>query len=140
MIARIWRGITSASKADEYLDCLNTNFVPDCQATTGNRGVWILRRLQGDQAHFLLLSLWESCEAIARSAGPNWERVSHCPQDQHFLLAFESLITHYEVLTLPEHAEPGPGPSIHAATHPGNGNLPLGSAATSSTGGTGLRP
>ncbi len=120
MIARIWRGITSASKADEYLDYLNTNFVPDCQATTGNRGAWILRRLQGDQAHFLLLSLWESREAIARFAGPNPERVGHCPPDQHFLLAFESLITHYEVLTAPDHAEQGLGHSIHAATHPGD--------------------
>jgi hypothetical protein len=38
MIARLWHGVTMASKADAYLDYLNTTGVPDDQATAGNRG------------------------------------------------------------------------------------------------------
>jgi len=38
-------------------------------ATEGNRGVLALRRLDGDQAEFLLITLWESWDAIQRFAG-----------------------------------------------------------------------
>jgi hypothetical protein len=54
MIARIWHGITMAAKADAYLDYLNRTGVPDYQATPGNRGVYVLRRIEGDVAHFYL--------------------------------------------------------------------------------------
>src|SRR5262245_65327274 len=33
MLARIWRGVTSAEKADEYLDYLNRTGIPDYRAT-----------------------------------------------------------------------------------------------------------
>jgi hypothetical protein len=55
-----------ASKADAYLDYLHTTGVPDDQATAGNRWVYVLGRMEGSQAHFLLLSLWGSSEAIQR--------------------------------------------------------------------------
>ncbi len=117
MIARIWRGITMASKADDYLDYLHRICVPDCQATAGNRGVCIFRRLQGDQAHFLLLSLWESREAIARFAGPEVEKAKLYPDDAHFLLAYESLVTHYEALVTPERGGRAPEPRRLADAH-----------------------
>jgi hypothetical protein len=66
MITRRWQGVTVASKADAYLDYLHTTGVPDDQATAGNRGVYVLGRMEGSQAHFLLPSLWDSSEAIQR--------------------------------------------------------------------------
>jgi hypothetical protein len=54
MITRRWQGVTVASKADAYLDYLHTTGVPDDQATAGNRGVYVLGRMEGSQAHFLL--------------------------------------------------------------------------------------
>lgn len=44
MIARIWHGMTPATKAEAYLDFLNQSGVPDYQATPGNRGVPLSRR------------------------------------------------------------------------------------------------
>ena len=70
MITRRWQGVTVASKADAYLDYLHTTGVPDDQATAGNRGVYVLGRMEGSQAHFLLLSLWDSSEAIQRVSPP----------------------------------------------------------------------
>jgi hypothetical protein len=54
MIARIWHGVTAAAKSDEYLGYLNETGVPDYRATEGNRGVYVLRRIEGERAHFLL--------------------------------------------------------------------------------------
>jgi hypothetical protein len=38
MIARRWKRVTVASKAEAYFDYLNTTGVPDDQATGGNLG------------------------------------------------------------------------------------------------------
>jgi len=98
MIARTWHGMTDASRADEYLDYLNRTGVPDYRATPGNLGVYLLRRIEGDVAHFLLLTLWESEEAIHRFAGPEIEKARYYPEDEQFLLELEPTVTHYDVL------------------------------------------
>lgn len=48
MIARIWYGRTSAVKADDYLAFLYRSGIRDYRATPGNRGAWVLRRVEGD--------------------------------------------------------------------------------------------
>lgn len=101
MIARIWHGITPAEKADEYADFLNQSGVPDYQATPGNQGVYVLRRIEGDIAHFTLVSLWESEEAIARFAGIPIDKSHYYPEDKAFLLEFEPTVQHFEVLVKP---------------------------------------
>jgi len=101
MIARTWHGMTDASKADEYLDYLNKTGVPEYRATQGNLGVYVLRRIKGNVAHFLLLTLWESEEVIKRFAGPDMEVAKYYPEDEQFLLELEPTVTHYEVMAKP---------------------------------------
>ncbi len=101
MIARIWHGITTIDKADEFLEYMNETGVPDFQAKTGNRGVYVLGRLEGTQAHFLMISLWDSREPIAEFAGPDIDKASYYPKDQEFLLELEPTVTHYQVLVQP---------------------------------------
>ena len=101
MIARTWHGITNASKANEYVDYLKKTGVPEYQETKGNLGVYILRRIDGDQAHFLLLTLWESEDAIRSFAGPEMEKAKYYPEDEKFLLELEPTVAHYEVLLKP---------------------------------------
>ena len=96
-IARIWHGRTAATKADEYLKFLIGRAIPDYQSVVGNRGVTILRRMQGAEAHFLILTLWESRSAIEAFAGTDIERAKYYDEDQAFLLEFEPTVTHYEV-------------------------------------------
>jgi heme-degrading monooxygenase HmoA len=99
MIARFWHGVTPASKADEYLDLTNTVAVPDYRSTPGNQGVYVFRRIDGESAHFLLFTLWESEEAIQRFAGAELNRAKYYPFDKDFLLELEPTVTHYDVET-----------------------------------------
>ncbi len=101
MIARAWHGMTSAAKADAYAEFLDRTGVKDYRATPGNRGVCALRRIEGDRAHFLLISLWDSYEAIRKFAGPHVEKAFYYPEDKDYLLEFEPEVTHYEVLVAP---------------------------------------
>ncbi len=102
MIARTWHGVTDKSKADDYLEYLEQSGVKEYRETKGNRGVYVLRREEGDRTHFLLVSLWDSFEAIRRFAGPDVERAVYFPKDKEFLLEFEPNVSHYEVLVSPD--------------------------------------
>src|SRR5579859_1782205 len=69
MIARIWRGVTPASKANEYFEYMMATGIKDYFETKGNQGVYVLRRIGEERAEFLLLTLWESWDAIRQFAG-----------------------------------------------------------------------
>jgi heme-degrading monooxygenase HmoA len=104
MIARIWRGITHKEMADAYLACLNQNGLADYAKTPGNRGVTVLRRVQGEHCEFMLISLWDSMSAVREFAGVNPEKPVYYPEDAQYLLEMEPLVHHYEVA---QRIEPG---------------------------------
>jgi len=97
MIARLWHGSTPVSRSQAYLDFLLKTGVPDYRKIPGNRGVQILLRKEEDVAHFLLVSLWDSMEAVGRFAGPDVDRAKYYPEDPQFLLELEPNVVHYEV-------------------------------------------
>jgi heme-degrading monooxygenase HmoA len=101
VIARLWHGAVPAARADEYMRYLEQTGLPDYRATPGNRGVYVLRRSEEGVAHFLLVSLWESREAIRAFAGEDMERARYYPEDAGFLLELEPAVTHYEVAAAP---------------------------------------
>jgi heme-degrading monooxygenase HmoA len=98
MIARTWHGRVPAAKADAYHDYLLRTGVADYARTAGNRGVYVLRHLEGEVSHFLLITHWDSVEAIKGFAGEDYERARYYPEDDDFLLEREPFVTHYEVL------------------------------------------
>jgi len=98
MIARIWRGRTPAAKADEYFEYLKRTGLQDYRSINGNQGVYVLRRIKDQEAEFLLLSLWESLDAIKQFAGDDYEKARYYSADKDFLLEFEPKVNHYEML------------------------------------------
>ena len=98
MIARIWKGETHESKADQYFDFLKATGIKDYQETKGNQGVLVLRRICEGRAEFFLLSLWESWDAIRQFAGDDVEKAFYYPEDSEYLLTMEPKVEHYEVL------------------------------------------
>ena len=97
MVARIWHGRTRARDYDAYWAFLQERAIPDYQRTPGNRGVRLFRRLDGDEAHFLTLSYWDSLEAIRNFAGADIAAAKYYPEDRGYLLEFEPSVQHYEV-------------------------------------------
>jgi heme-degrading monooxygenase HmoA len=104
MIARVWRGITEADKADEYLDYLRATGVEATRGTPGNRGVRILRRVGEGRAEFVFTSFWDSLDAIRAFAGRDIERAVYYPKDTEYLLELEPTVAHYEVYAFDEGA------------------------------------
>lgn len=98
MIARIWRGITPRDMADEYLAYLEETGLKDYAATPGNRGMTVLRRSQGEHCEIMLVSLWDSMDAVRAFAGENPDKSVYYPKDSTYLLDMEPLVRHYEVI------------------------------------------
>lgn len=97
MIYRVWRGRTPAVDFDRYLAYLKETGVEALRATPGNRGVQVLRRLDGEVAEFIVASRWESTDAIRAFAGSDYERAVYFPEDASYLLDMEPNCWHYEV-------------------------------------------
>jgi heme-degrading monooxygenase HmoA len=56
----LWTGRTKAEDYETYLTYLEESGVAELRATPGNRGVMVLRRLDGDKAEFGVMSFWDS--------------------------------------------------------------------------------
>jgi heme-degrading monooxygenase HmoA len=98
MIARTWHGRVPAARADEYFSYLNRTGLADYHATPGNRAVLVERWVEGDAAHFLITTLWDSVEAIKAFAGDEYEVARYYDEDDDFLLEREPKVRHAEVL------------------------------------------
>lgn len=98
MIARIWRGATRAEDADAYLDYLDETGFTQYRATPGNHGVLALRRVVDGRAELLLLTVWESEEAIRRFAGDDIEQAVFYPEDERFLIEKDERVSHFDVV------------------------------------------
>ena len=98
MIACIWRGATRLADEYIYYDYLLKTVLPEYKYTTGNRGVRVLRRVYDDKVEFLLITLWDSWNAIKAFAGEDYEKAVYYPEDEKFLLQLDPHVLHYEVL------------------------------------------
>ena len=98
MIARIWRGATAASDGDAYADYIRDTGLAEYRETDGNRGAWLLRRVDGDRAEFLALTFWDDMDAVRRFAGDEPERAVYYPEDERFLVERDDTVSHYEML------------------------------------------
>jgi len=97
VIARLWWGRTKAEDYDAYLVYLEESGVAELHATPGNRGVMVLRRLDGDEAEFGVMSLWDSLDDVKAFFGEDVEVAHYYPEDERFLLELEPRVKHFEV-------------------------------------------
>jgi heme-degrading monooxygenase HmoA len=97
VIARTWRGWTTAEDTDAYIRYLYATGIPDYRRTPGNRAAYILYRTVGDRTEFVTLTFWESIESVKAFAGDDYETAVFYSEDDQFLVDRETTATHYEV-------------------------------------------
>ncbi|MGA9161364.1 MAG: antibiotic biosynthesis monooxygenase [Actinomycetota bacterium] len=97
MIARLWFGRTKAKDYDAYLAYLEESGVAALHATPGNRGAMVLRRIDGNEAEFGVISFWDSLDDVKAFAGEDVDVARYFPDDERFLLEFTPRLKHFEV-------------------------------------------
>ena len=98
MIARIWKGVVREADKDIYHEYLQKTGLHEYASTPGNRGVYTLRRVSEGKCEFLLLTLWDSWDAIKAFAGADYQKAVYYPEDDRYLLEKTPFVEHYEVL------------------------------------------
>ena len=99
MIARIWQGRTRPGMGKPYLAYLEQTGLKGYKATEGCRDVLVLTREMGEVTEYVLITLWESMDAVRRFAGPQPERAVYYPEDDRYFPEEERtpFVRHYEV-------------------------------------------
>jgi heme-degrading monooxygenase HmoA len=106
LILREWRGRVPAAKSEAYLRFLRETGVSDYARTPGHRGTWILMERGRKVTEFVLLTLWESREAIRAFAGPDIRIARYYAEDPQYLLEMPPHVRHYEIEERPMETEP----------------------------------
>jgi heme-degrading monooxygenase HmoA len=98
VIARLWRGWTTTANADKYQELLSQEILPGIEAKArGYRGVFVLRRDDGERVEFVTLTLWDSLDAIRTLVGDDYE-VAYIPvKAKKALASYDERSLHYEL-------------------------------------------
>jgi heme-degrading monooxygenase HmoA len=98
MIARHWRALARSNQAHNYVEHLRTATFPALKRIAGFVDASILRRTVPDGVEFLVVTRWESIEAIESFAGPDPERAVVPPNVIAMMIEYDERVKHFEVV------------------------------------------
>jgi heme-degrading monooxygenase HmoA len=98
MISRHWKGIAKPEEADTYIEHLKADTFPKLSKINGFISASILRRTVEQGTEFLIITVWESIEAIENFAGAKAD-VAVVPESvQTMMIEYDRIVSHYEIV------------------------------------------
>jgi heme-degrading monooxygenase HmoA len=94
----MWKARSTAKRAAAYIEHVTKKVFPKVRAIEGHRGEYLLRREVEDGVELLVLTLWDSMEAIRRFAGPEPNKAVVEPEGRAVLTSFDECVTHFDVV------------------------------------------
>jgi heme-degrading monooxygenase HmoA len=100
MIIREWRGRAVRERADAYPEHFRASVLPELRKIRGFVSAHLCERQleQGDKVEFLVLTHWESMEAIRAFAGASVDKAVVEPAAVAALIEFDHTVQHYAVI------------------------------------------
>jgi len=98
MVVRMWRGVARREMSEAYLVYFRDTGLLDYRATPGNRSVQVLQRPRDNGIEWLIVTSWDSWDAIRAFAGENPERAVYYPDDARYFVEMPEGVEHYEVI------------------------------------------
>jgi len=98
MISRHWRGLAKSDRAEAYVEHLRRATLPELARIEGFVSASIMRRPIAGGVEFLIVTLWDSLDAIARFAGPDLEHAVVPEEVQRMMIEFDQHTRHYDVV------------------------------------------
>ncbi|MGH8189207.1 MAG: antibiotic biosynthesis monooxygenase, partial [Steroidobacteraceae bacterium] len=97
MISRHWRGLCRRERVDEYVEHLRSETFPALERISGFVSASILRRAAPTGVEFLIVTQWQSLEAIRAFAGAAAETAVVPAKVQQMMIDYDREARHYEV-------------------------------------------
>lgn len=106
MITRNWTGVVKPERTNDYIAHLQNDTFEKLRTIKGFKQATIHRRLVTDGVEFLVVTNWDSMEAIREFAGDAAD-IAVVPQvAQEMLVRYDPVVRHYEeVITLAVNGE-----------------------------------
>ncbi|HMH22244.1 MAG TPA: antibiotic biosynthesis monooxygenase [Puia sp.] len=98
MIERHWKGTAKKEEAENYIAHLETETLPRLKTIDGFIRASILRRPAGKDVEFLIITAWNSMDAIRQFAGAEPELAVVPASVQKMMISFDERVFHYEVV------------------------------------------
>lgn len=98
MFMRMWKARSTARQAGAYVEHATRKVFPKVRAIKGHRGEYLLRREVEGDVELVVLTLWDSMEAVKRFAGPDPGKAVVEPEARAVLSSFDEYVTHFEVV------------------------------------------
>jgi len=98
MIIREWRGRASRSRSEAYPAHFREKVVPELRELPGFAGADLGQRRLDDMLEFVVLTRWQSMEAVRGFAGADIEKAVVEPDAVAALVDFDSSVRHYELV------------------------------------------
>jgi heme-degrading monooxygenase HmoA len=99
MISRQWRGLAKPQLADAYARHLQSETFPAIRKLPGFISASILRRPVPEGVEYLIVTNWESVEAIRTFAGSDAETAVVPPKVHEMMLDYDRVVRHYEIVS-----------------------------------------
>jgi heme-degrading monooxygenase HmoA len=98
MIARISRAQTTSTQARAYTEHLKNAVLPAVRKVKGYEGAMLLQRQTGDDVELIVITWWNSLEAISGFAGDDIERAVVADEAADLLTQFDDRVLHYDLM------------------------------------------
>ncbi len=98
MISRHWRGVAKPEEADNYIHHLRNDTFPKLARIDGFVSASILRRSTAKGAEFLIVTTWQSIEAIRQFAGDSVDTAVVPHAVQAMMVEYDREVAHYEIV------------------------------------------
>jgi heme-degrading monooxygenase HmoA len=101
MISRHWIGVAKKDHVKDYIRHLEDATFPSLRKIAGFIDSYYLTRPVDRGVEFLVITEWESIEAIKEFAGENYERAVVPKEVQEMMVAYDKEVRHYQQRRLP---------------------------------------
>lgn len=98
MIIREWRGRAAPDNAHAYPEHFRTTVLPELERIPGFLGAALSRRRLGERIEFLVLTRWQSLDAIRAFAGDDLTTAVVEPGAVASLVEFDREARHYDLI------------------------------------------
>jgi heme-degrading monooxygenase HmoA len=97
MIARHWTGLAKKERADEYIEHLQQDTFKQIAGIDGFIAARILKRDLKEGVEFLIITEWQTIDAIKQFAGADFDTAVVPEPVQNIMIRYDEKVKHYEI-------------------------------------------
>lgn len=102
MIARHWTARTTPAQAAAYAEYLQSHVIPQLRTIDGYRGARLLQRPLGQEVELVVVTMWQSLDAVRAFAGADHEAAVVTKQAAALLSGYDPRVRHFDVVAVDE--------------------------------------